>query len=148
MCPAIKLVFVTPYDADTRLVNRMTGSYGYGHVAIWAGHSEDGQPVVFDAGIGYGVGFRPFAVACPGPVRTCELDEHLSRWLWSRALQYNGCSYDYRGLLVKRRPTEAFTCSGLVAACLPEHMRCELPGRVSPNDLAYYFNVPPWTAGR
>jgi hypothetical protein len=154
MCPAliiparktnsVKLVFVSPYDADTRLVDRATGSYGYGHVAMWAGHVSNGEPMVFDAGIGYGVGFRPYSIACAAPTRSYELDEHLSRWVWRRALQYDGCTYDYKGLVLGRRPIDAFTCSGLVAACLPEHMRCELPGRVSPNDLARYFNVPPW----
>ncbi len=139
------LIFVTPYDSDTRLVNLATGRHGYGHVAIWAGHEDQaGEPVVFDAGIGYGVGFRPFSVACPSSTRSVKLDEHLGRWVWTRALRCAGLEYDYVGLVRGRRATHAFTCSGLVACALPPHMRNELPDRVSPNDLARYFGVPAW----
>jgi hypothetical protein len=155
------LLFVTPYDADTRLVNLTTGRHGYGHVSIWAGHvcseagcssrvsgsaeGEPGEPMVFDSGIGYGVGFRPLSVATGGaPFRELKLDATLGRWIWHRATSCSGCEYDYAGLVRSRRPTKSYTCSGLVASCLPEHIRCELPGRVSPNDLARYFNVPRW----
>ena len=140
----ITLVFAAPYDADTQLVNLATGRHGYGHVAMWAGHERGGQPLVLDSGIGYGVGFRPLSIAAGGaPIRTHELCPELSRWVWRRALVFIGCEYDYAGLVRARRSCERFTCSGLVAACLPEHLRMDLPGRVSPNDLARYFNVPP-----
>lgn len=143
------LLFVTPYDADTRLVDLATGRYGYGHVSIWGGHVAaptaafpDGEPMVFDAGIGYGVGFRPISVACPSTFRKLELDRHLGRWVWRRALACAGSMYDYVGLVRGRRAQTKYTCSGLVACSLPEHIRMELPARVSPNDIARYFGVP------
>lgn len=145
------LLFVTPYDADTRLVDLATGRHGYGHVAIWGGHVgsrtpqfPDGEPVVFDAGIGYGVGFRALSIACPAPFRELKLDQHLGRWIWRRAVACAGSEYDYAGLIRGRKTTDRFTCSGLVACALPEHMRSALPKRVSPNDLARYFKVPAW----
>jgi hypothetical protein len=139
----VALVFCPPYDADTKLVDLATGRHGYGHVAMWGGHFMDGVPLVLDSGIGYGVGFRPISIVCGGRlVRTTDLDVHLSAWIWRRALACIGSEYDYAGLMRKRRPCERYTCSGLVASCLPEHIRSELPGRVSPNDLARYFGVP------
>ncbi len=138
----LALVFVAPYDGDTHIVNFMTGRYGYGHVALWAGHMQSHQPMLLDSGIGYGVGFRSANVATGGAqTRTVDLDVSLSRWVWRRALSFVGCEYDYVGL-VRGRQCEKFTCSGLVATCLPAHMRFELPPKVSPNDLARYFGAP------
>lgn len=138
------LLFVPPYDADTRLVDRLTGRHGYGHVAIWGGQTSEGEPVVFDAGIGYGVGFRPLSVACGKLFRELRLTDPLGEWIWSRALAHVGGGYDYAGLVRSRAQTTRFTCSGLVASCMPAHMRAELPGRCSPNDIARYFGVPAW----
>lgn len=139
------LLFVTPYDVDTRLVNLATGRYGYGHVSIWAGHLSQDEPIVLDSGIGYGVGFRPLSIATGrAPFHEIQLDETLSSWIWRRALARIGCEYDYAGLVRSRRPTECYTCSGLVACCLPEHIREALPERVSPNDLAKHFGAPKW----
>lgn len=139
----LALVFVAPYDSDTRIVNLATGRYGYDHVALWGGHMKSGEPMLLDAGIGWGVGFRPQSLCAPGRSRSTELGRELSCWIWRRAMAEVGCAYDYVGLVRSRRPCGRYTCSGLVAACLPEHMRIELPGRVSPNDLARYFGVPP-----
>jgi hypothetical protein len=139
------LLFVPPYDADTRLVDLATGRHGYGHVAIWGGLSDADGPVVFDAGIGYGVGFRSLTIATSGrSFFERRLDEHLGRWVWNRAVACAGCEYDYAGLVRSRRSMGRYTCSGLVASCMPEHIRADLPGRCSPNDLARYFDVPPW----
>src|SRR5688500_16152808 len=96
------LLFVTPYDADTRLVNLTTGRHGYGHVSIWGGHVCEGlscipgEPMVFDSGIGYGVGFRPLSVATGGaPFHEFKIDGALDNWVWSRATACTGCEYDY-----------------------------------------------------
>jgi hypothetical protein len=140
----VALVFVVPYDSDTWIVNAATGWHGFGHVAMWAGHMVGRDALVLDSGFDNGVEFRSLYRASRGSaIATFEFDPMLSRWVWARALEQIGCPYDYPGLVRSRRdPCGKHTCSGFVASCLPQHMRDELPGRVSPNDLARYFGVP------
>lgn len=151
--PAHALLFVTPFDADTWMVDRTTGAHGFGHVAIYSGIIERQQPMVLDASLTTGdVGFRPLAAMTRGaPYYKHELDDALGAWVFERALRCVGKPYDRAGLVRARRNDDAFTCSGLVCCALPVQLeqRCrELAARnrgpVSPNDLARAFGVPKW----
>lgn len=151
--PTHALLFVTPFDADTWAVDRATGSHGFGHVAIWTGIIERGQPLVLDSAIGIGVGFRPLLAMTRG-ARYAKLDlqPELGAWIFARALRCVGKPYDNGGLFRGRRNDAAFTCSGLVCCALPvqleQHCR-ELArnnrGPISPNDLARGLGVPKWS---
>lgn len=152
--PRHALLFVTPFDADTWAVDRATGSHGFGHVAIWAGIVERGQPIVLDASLTTGdVGFRPLLAMTRGVgYHKHDLDDALGNWIFARALRCVGKPYDTAGLFRGRRNDEAFTCSGLVCCALPVQLeqRCRdlaanNRGPVSPNDLARGLGVPKWS---
>lgn len=143
------IVFVTPFDADTSAVNLATGRHGFGHVALWGGHVEHGQPIVLDSALGIGVSLRPLQECTHlAPHRALYLDDALGAWLFARALRCLGKPYDYGGLFRERARDDAFTCSGLVACALPVQLevRCRpRRGPVSPNDLARGLGVPRWS---
>ncbi len=144
------ILFVTPFCADTWAVDRATGRWGFGHVALWSGIIERAQPMVLDASTTSGqVGFRPLAAMTRGArYATLELDDELGNWMLARAMRCIGKPYDYGGLLRGRRTDAAFTCSGLVCCALPLQLeqRCRPPeGPVSPNDLARGLGVPKWS---
>lgn len=143
------ILFVTPFDADTWLVNRATGRHGFGHVALWGGQIERAQPIVLDASTTLKrVDFRPLPEMTRGaPYYMFPLDLELGRWIFTRALRCVGKPYDHRGLFLGRRTDAAFTCSGLVCCALPAQLerQCRPPsGPVSPNDLARGLGVPRW----
>ena len=143
------LLFVTPFDSDTRAVDLATGRYGYGHVAIWGGQmTRDHEPIVLDAAIDVGVTMRRLRAMTRGaPFRHVALDEALGCFIFERAAALVGRPYDFVGLAKRRLRSDRFTCSGLVAACMPHHLRARLePKRrpIAPNDLAQLFGVPSW----
>lgn len=144
------ILFVTPFDADTRGVNLGTGRHGFGHVALWPKLVEGGEPIVLDSSIGNGVGFRPMMEMTRGaPFSTLWLDDAMGDWIFRRALRCCGFPYDYAGLFRGRKSDVAFTCSGLVCCSLPIHLeqRCRPDyGPVSPNDLARGLGVPKWSS--
>lgn len=136
----IGIILVSPYDADTRFINRLTGNLGYGHAAL-ACHRYD----AFD---------RPLAI--DASFATGKIDERIlrrvtrgRRWVllhvdgiedaYDRALARVGQPYNNWGLLGRHRPGESATCSQLVYECLPEELRSTVPcwrrGWCSPNDL-------------
>lgn len=149
--PRHAIVFVTPFDADTSLVNRLTGRHGYGHVALWSGiYDPHGQPLVLDASIALEqVAFRPLdAMALGAPYELFALDDMLGEWMFNRAVRCVGRPYDYHGLVRSRVTDAAFTCSGLICCALPVQLerRCRPRGRpVSPNDLARGLGVRRWS---
>ena len=143
------LLFVTPFDPDTKWVDRLTGSYGYGHVALWNGTYTGDVPIVLDSSVKMGgVFLRPLSEMTGGvPYRSLRLDNALGRWVYSRAMRCLGANYDYGGLVSRASRDGLYTCSGLVASCLPRHIsdRCRHRWRpISPNDLARGLNVPRW----
>lgn len=144
------LLFVTPFDADTSAVDLATGRHGFGHVALWPGIVEDGQPVVLDSSIGNGVGFRPLrSMTRDAPYYAMPLDEKLGEWIFSRAMRCLGSPYDYAGLIRRRVNEDAFTCSGLICCALPLQLEqlCRPKRRpVSPNDIARGLGVPRWSS--
>lgn len=148
------LLFVRPFDADTWMVDRATGSHGFGHVAIWAGIVERGQPLVLDASMTTGdVGFRPLRSMTRGAAyHKHDLDAELGAWIFARALRCVGKPYDFMGLVRGRRSDEGYTCSGLVCCALPLQLeqRCRQIAAmqrrpVSPNAIAIACGVPRWT---
>jgi hypothetical protein len=144
------ILFVTPFDADTWAVDRWTGRHGFGHVALWSGIVEGGQPIVLDSSLTeQGVTFRPLLDMTRGvPYATLELDDKLGQWMLARAIRCVGQPYDYGGLLRGRVNDDAFTCSGLLCCALPVQLerRCRpAKGPVSPNDLARGLGVPKWS---
>lgn len=143
------IIFVTPFDADTRQVNARTGRYGFGHVAIWGGDVSDNDPIVIDSSIGAGVTMRRLRDCTRGaPTSTLFLDAELGKWVYCRAMGCIGAPYDYGGLILSRSRDDAFTCSGLVACALPLQLavRCRpRRGPTSPNDVARGLGVPPWS---
>lgn len=142
------ILFVTPFDVDMVAVNVATGSHGFGHVALWGGHVVGTDPIVLDAALGVGVGFRRMSEMTRGvPYVSLYLDDGLGSYVFARAMSKLGCPYDYGGLIRPRYNPGAFTCSGLVCSSLPPQMReaCRVPGRpISPNDIARGLGVPPW----
>lgn len=152
------ILFVTPFDADTKAVDLATGRHGFGHVALWNSTFERTRPMVLDSSIAEGVKFRPLEAMTRGaPYYRLDLDDALGAWIFARAVRCIGKPYDYRGLFLGRRTDAAFTCSGLVCCALPVQLeqRCrrlaaERPGpsTVSPNDLARASGVPPWKRRR
>lgn len=150
-CGPYAIVFVTPFDLDTKAVDLATGRHGYGHVALWAGHmTKDDEPIVLDSAIGLGVSFRTLSQMSRGvPCRKKMLSESLGQWVFNRAVQCVGCEYDYGGLMRRRVSEDSYTCSGLICCSLPEHIqRAARPaGRpIAPNDLARHFGVPRWVS--
>lgn len=149
------ILFVRPFDADTSAVNAATGRHGFGHVALWSGFVEDGEPIVLDSSTSYpgnpgGVQFRPMTAMTRGvPVVHLWLDDHLGQLMLRKAIRCIGAPYDYGGLLRPRRRDDAFTCSGLICCALPLHLdrRCRPRGPlpVSPNDIARGLGVPRWS---
>ena len=148
------LLFVRPFDADTWTVDRMTGSHGFGHVAIWAGTVERNQPIVLDANtITKDVDFRPLSAMTRGAkYHRHDLDDAMGAWIFARALRCIGKPYDFGGLFRGRRSDAAFTCSGLVCCALPLQLeqRCRAIAAqqrrpVSPNAIAIACGVPRWT---
>lgn len=144
------ILFVRPFDADTRAVSFVCGAWGFGHVALWAGDTDGTQPLVLDSSIGNGVGFRPLREMTRGvPYVTRWLDDDFGARLFARALRCIGAPYHYRGLFSAEPSADAFTCSGLIACALPHHLadRCrKIAGRmpVSPNAVARGLGVPKW----
>lgn len=143
------LLFVTPFDSDTRAVDLATGRYGYGHVALWGGQlARDHEPIVLDAAIDAGVTMRRLRAMTRGaPYRRAELDDDLGCFIFQRACAQIGRPYDFAGLARRRLRSDRFTCSGLIAACLPQHLRDRIEVRrrpIAPNDLARLFGVPSW----
>lgn len=147
------ILFVTPFDLDTRGVDFATGRHGFGHVALWSGIVERAQPIVLDASMTTGdVRFRPLSAMTRGaPYYRHELDPVMGAWIFKRALRCVGKPYDTAGLFRGRRNDAAFTCSGLVCCALPLQLeqraravadRMRRP--VSPNALAIAFGVPAW----
>ena len=145
------ILFVRPFDADTKAVDLGTGRHGFGHVALWAGDIHNDQPIVLDSSIGNGVGFRPLREMTRGvPYVALYLDDALGRRIFDRALGCIGAPYHYGGLFSSTPSVDAYTCSGLVACALPHHLavRCrEIAGRfpVSPNAIAKGLRVPKWS---
>lgn len=145
------ILFVTPFDADTAAVNRLTGGHGFGHVALWNGLRDGDTPIVLDSSMTHKcVSFRRLPEMTQGvPYHSHELPTDLGRWMFDRALSCLGKPYDFAGLFRKRRNDDAFTCSGLVCCALPAHLErhCRsLAGSlpVSPNAIARAFGVPRW----
>lgn len=147
------ILFVTPFDLDTRAVNFGTGGHGYGHVALWSGIVERARPIILDASLTTGeVGFRPLAAMTRGAAyHRYDLDDLMGDWIFERALRCVGKPYDTAGLFRGRRSDAAFTCSGLVCCALPLQLeqraraiadRMRRP--VSPNALAIALGVPAW----
>lgn len=154
--PRHAILFVRPFDADTWLVDGATGSHGFGHVALWNGIVERGEPLVLDSSTRAlpglpkgGVSIRPLRQMTLGAEYfSLEIGDELGNWMLARALRCIGKPYDYGGLLRGRRHDSAFTCSGLVCCALPLPLeqRCRPPeGPVSPNDLARGLGVPKWS---
>lgn len=143
------LLFVTPFDTDTLWVDRATGGYGYGHVALWNGTFSGDTPIVLDSSMTQnGVFLRPLLDMTRGvPYQTLRLDDRLGEWVYSRAMRCLGAKYDFAGLMRRRAKADAYTCSGLVCSALPRQLadRCRHRWRpISPNDIARGLNVPPW----
>lgn len=144
------ILFVTPFDDDTAVVNRVTGRWGYGHVALWSGIIERGHPMVLDASTVLGkVSFRPLTHMTRGaPYATLPLGPELGQWMLRRAVRCIGAKYDTGGLFLSRKRDDAYTCSGLICCALPMQIaaRCQPSvGPVSPNDIARALGVPRWT---
>lgn len=143
------ILYVTPFDPDTAAVNRLTGSYGYGHVALWGGDMDGDMPIVLDSSIGNGVGFRRLDVMTRGvPYVSQFLDDRLGARVFAKAMACIGARYHYWGLVSGRVSPDAFTCSGLVCCALPLHLEkmCRPSrGPVSPNDIARSLGVPKWS---
>lgn len=143
------IIFCTPFDVDMIAVNLATGGYGYGHVALWGGQVQGDEPIVLDASMEHGVGFRRLMAMTRGfPYRAHYLDDTLGDYVFARALAKIGAPYDFTGLLRPRYRPDAATCSALVGASLPPQLRaaCQPPRRpISPNDLARGLGVPPWS---
>lgn len=152
------ILFVTPFDADTKAVDVATGSHGYGHVALWGGDTHGHAPVVLDASMTEGrVAMRPLQQMTRGkPFFALHVDDALGTLLYRRAIECIGAPYNYRGLFSTEVRTDAFTCSGLVCCALPLHLaeRCREVARslrfkaVSPNAIAMALGVSRWPKGR
>lgn len=146
------ILFVTPFDADTRMVNRFTGRHGYGHVALFSGIYEGDTAIVLDSSMTEGcVGFRPLLDMTRGvPYHSMWIDDQLGNFMLKRAMRCLGSPYDFGGLFRARARDDAFTCSGLIRCALPQHLveQCRPTGRFgfSPNDLARGLGVPRWGA--
>ncbi len=150
------IVFVTPTDADTTLVDIGTGRHGYGHVALWSGIYSNAEPIVLDSSMVRScVSFRPLEeVTCGMPYVTWPLDERLGEYMFRRAMRCVGKPYDYAGLIKTRVSDDAFTCSGLVCRAMPAQLdrQCRKVAStltfktVSPNAIAIALGVPKWTA--
>lgn len=152
------ILFVTPFDLDTHGVNIVTWRHGFGHVALWSGLVERGEPIVLDSSIRSstnegGVQFRPLLAMTRGvKYAKLELDEQLGRYMLHRALACIGKPYDTGGLFRGRRNDSAYTCSGLICCALPIQLetRCRevaasMRRPVSPNSIAIALGVPKWS---
>jgi hypothetical protein len=135
------IVFVTPFDADTRMVDRITGKLGFGHVALACGEIDrHGRPIVIDSSIAAGGVFRrPLKLVLRGAeFSVVEIDGIEEAY--AHAATRIGEPYHF-GSLLGRAPREGCsTCSHLVWTCLSPELREKVtPWRagwcVSPNDL-------------
>jgi hypothetical protein len=143
--PAI--VFVRPFDADTKAVDLATGRWGFGHVALFGCELDEfRQPLVVDAAIAYGVVRRRLVDMARGAGYTFFLlPKGVGLAAYTLAAERLGQPYHYGGLF-GRAPgqDDRATCSGLVYDCLPPGIRAGIKFRrhPSPNDLARSLGVP------
>lgn len=152
------IIFVTPFDADTKAVDLATGLHGYGHVALWGGDMHGHEPVILDSSMTEGcVAMRPLhEMTRDKPFFALHIDDALGSLMYRRAVECVGAPYHYRGLFSTEIRNDAFTCSGLVCCALPLHIaeRCRETARqlrfkaVSPNAVAMTFGVDRWPKGR
>lgn len=146
------ILFVRPFDADTKAVNLGTGGHGFGHVALWGGDVQGDQPIVLDASMTERcVAFRPLHQMTRGvPYVALYLDDRLGERIFARALECIDAPYNFGGLFRHAPRDDAFTCSGLVCRALPAHLaeRCRAQAGlfpVSPNAIARAMKVPKWS---
>ena len=136
------VILIAPFDADTRMVDRVTGRLGFGHVALACGETDrQGRPIAIDSSVSAGGVFRrPLRLILrEASFRIAEIEGIEEAY--ALAASRIGEPYHF-GSLLGRAPREGCsTCSHLVWTCLPPALREQVkPWRkgwcVSPNDLA------------
>lgn len=136
------LILVTPYDADTRAINLVTGRHGFGHAALACSEYDAfDRPLAIDASFATGKIQRRIVRRVTRGRPWILLPIPNIEDVYARALERVGQPYNNWGLLGRQRPGKAATCSQLVYECLnePDLVPCWRKGWCSPNDLYRAF---------
>lgn len=137
--PKGDMLFFVPNDLTGRLIDLLSGGYGYSHAAVDMGNGKMIEATLRDGVINSPIGKygerQFFRVDISDKINTNAFLDYLTGKI--------GFKYDILELITFGRINnpEKFTCSNLIAS-YSEMNKLGLKGFVSPNDLAKTFGAP------